>query len=90
MNQHRRENDKWWKDNAFRCIAGLISLCFFMGNYRLLKIEAHSEQIPVIANELNHLTEDVKDLEIVVAEVKKKVALLEMEVNTKFSTIGIK
>ena len=96
MNQHRRGDDKWWKDNAFRCIAGLISLCFFMGNYRLLKIETHSEKIPVIVSELKHLGEDFKDLgvdfkdlEATVAVVKKKVALLEMEAKVRNSTLGI-
>lgn len=89
MNQHRREDDKWWKDKAFASIAGLITLACVLGNYRLIKIEAHSEKIPVIANEVKHNSQDIKDNADAIAEVKKKVALLEMEVNTKFSTIGI-
>jgi hypothetical protein len=88
MNQHRRDNDKWWLDKAFVTISGLITLACVLVNYRLIKIENHSEKIPVIASEVKHNTSDIKENAATIAEVKKKQDKLIMEVNNIILTLG--
>ena len=89
----KREDDRWWMDRSIWIICTLLIAIGGMVYSQLSDIAEAVKPIPVLAMQIEYNKEELRELKSIVSanhlELKKKIQSIEMELNSKFSILGV-